>query len=147
VDINERTSSRGNKSLESRGTDRSKKNGDVHSRTLPDALATDGESKAHHSSAVDEVIKTLWSGSSSEDLSDQTTTGLNQKGCAKGIDNYPELPDMAPTEITKSEMASLRPRAPLGAGRDQADSLQPQSPSQEKQVEERGGRGGREPSR
>jgi Relaxase/Mobilisation nuclease domain len=151
VDSVEVISTRRNETLDLRDVGEAKKHGDVHSRIAPDALSTDSESKAHHPSAVDAVIKTLWRDSSAcEGMVYQSTTGLNQKGRAKEIEDYPKQPDMTtPAETAKRAESSLKPRAPLETGKDQADSLRSQRPSQERQEDraERGRSGRHGPSR
>jgi hypothetical protein len=112
-------------------------------------LPGDIESKARVSSAVDEVIKILWGESSSEGMADQSTPLENHKGQTKEINNYPKQPDMATTNVAGREGSSSKPRAPLEAVKDQADSSQAQGPTHERRGnhKERGGRGGYEPSR
>jgi Relaxase/Mobilisation nuclease domain len=138
VDSVEVRAARRNKALDLRGADEAKKNGDVYLRIAPDALPADSESKAHRSSAVDAVIKTLWRSSAAFE------------GRTKEIEDYPKQPDMTtPVEITKREESPLKPGASLEMVRDQADSLRSQRSAQEKQEDraERGRPGRHGPSR
>lgn len=152
VVLHEAASGRRDASLELSGADNSKKDGDVHSRTSLDTLTIDGEPKSRHASAVDEVIKTLWSDpSSSEDIAGHSTAGPNQKGHANEMGYYPQQRGLsAPGEVTKREEPRLKPRDWLEMVRDQSDSSQPQRSSHERQdndKEQSRRGGGREPSR
>jgi hypothetical protein len=152
VVLHEAASSRRDASLELSGADKSKKEGAVHSRTAPDTLTIYGEPKSRHASAVDEVIKTLWSDpSSSGDIAGHSTAGPNQKGHANEMGYYPQQRGLsAPAEVTKREEPRLKPRDRLEMVRDQSDSSQPQRSSHERQdndKEQSRRGGGCEPSR
>jgi hypothetical protein len=151
VVLYERARGTGDKSLEFKGAGGSKKNVGIYPETLTDALPSDGGSKTRQNSAVDQVIETLWGGSSpSEGITDQSTGVQTRKGDAKEIDNYPKQPDMTnPLMAVAREMSSSKPRASLEMVKDQTGSSEAQGPSQEKQSKhkEHGRRSGSEPSR
>ena len=151
MDNNEAESSRGDKALESRRDADLKKPDHAYTRTAQDAVLTGNESKTHLPSAVDEVMKTLWGGSSSyEDIADQSSIRLNHEGRANGIEDHQKQPDVATSaEIAKREELLLKRRVPLGLCKDQSESLQVQASSHEKEVTPKGqgGRSGHAPSR
>ena len=152
VVLHEAASSRRDASLELSDADNSIKNSGVSSRTVPDALAVDRKSRTHQSSAVDEIIKTLWGDSASSDaIAGHSTAGSNQKDHADEMGNYPQPRGLsAPAEVTKREEPRLKPRDRFEMVRDQSDSSQSQRSSHERQdndKEQSRRGGGREPSR
>ena len=136
MDNSEAVSSRGNKALESRSDADLKRPDHFYTRTTQDAVLTGNESKTRPPSAVDEVIKTLWSGSSSyEDIADQSSIRLNHEGRAHRIEDHLKQPDVATSaEIANREELLLKRHVSLGVCKDQSESLHAQGSSHEREV-------------
>lgn len=137
VDSNEATSSRRNPSLDSTMNIMSQEDSNTYSMTGHHAQSTDSKtSAASQTSAVDEVVKTLWKNSSSfEDVADQSTAVLRQEGRIKGKENNRKETEVAISEgRSNREELSVRNRAPLEISKDQADSLPSQKLSQDRQT-------------
>lgn len=151
VVLHEGAQSAGDKSLEFGGASESNKNGGIYSEALTDALPEDGGAKTRPPSAVDQVIETLWGGSSRRTgKADQSTGSHTPKGDAKEIDNYPKQPDIAtPAKTAERETLLSKSHPQLESAKDQTDSPQAQGPSQGKQdkYEEHGRRSGSQPNR
>ncbi len=151
VDTGEATSSRGNKALESSRDADLEEHDHTYERTAHDAVLTGYESKTQRSSAVDEVIKTLWSGASSyKDIADQSSTYLNHKDRANGMEDHLKRSDITTsTEIAKREDLLLKNHVPLSMCKDQSEPLQARGSSHEREVtlHEQGRHRGHEPSR
>lgn len=146
MDNNEATSSRGNEALESRSDAGSK-----NPNGLDDASLNNSVSQTPKHSAVDKVIKTLWGGTSSfEDTVDKPAVDSDYTGRSKEPEGHLQPPNMVtPTDSKRDEDSSLNSRAPHESGSRQTDSFHVQSPSQERQVndKEQDRQGRYEPSR
>ena len=134
VDNNEAASSRGNKALESRS------DADINNPDgLYDTLPNNGDSQTRQPSAVDKVIKTLWGGASSfDDMADKPAIDLDHTGRSKEPEGHLKSPDMVtPTDSKRGEDSLLNSRTPHESGSRQTDSFHVQSPSQERQVNDK----------
>lgn len=144
----EAASDRGTEALESWGDADLKEPSHSYRGAGRDGVLTSNESKPKRSSVVDEVIKSLWGSASPYEVIDgQSSTHLNQRACAKGIEDHPEQLDVrASTEIAKLEELPLKKHIPPGVGKDTAELLQVRSTAQEREAAQ-GERGERGPSR
>jgi len=140
VDSNEATSSRGNPSLDSAMNIGSKEVSNTYLRTGHRVQSTDSKtSAAPRTSAVDEVVKILWSNPSSfEEVADQSATVLGLGGHTKGKENNRKEHKVAIPEGMSNreglEGLLVGNRSPHEIGKDQADSLPSQKLSQDRQT-------------